>query len=275
MLKKTAIVSLFTLISASYMAQNTTLPVYLDESKPVEQRVQDALSRMTLEEKVAMLHAQSKFSSPGVPRLGIPEFWTTDGPHGVRPEVIWDEWNQAGWTNDSIIAYPALTALSATWNKKMSWNYGKALGEEARYRKKDILLGPGVNIYRTPLNGRNFEYMGEDPYLTSKMVVPYIKGVQSNGVATSVKHFALNNQEMFRHTSNVKVDDRTLYEIYLPAFKAAVTEGDSWTIMGAYDMYKGQYASQNQYLLNDILKGEWKYKGVVVSDWGAVNNTEQ
>ena len=157
----------------------------------------------------------------------------------------------------------------------MSWNYGKALGEEARYRKKDILLGPGVNIYRTPLNGRNFEYMGEDPYLTSKMVVPYIKGVQSNGVATSVKHFALNNQEEFRHTSNVIVDDRTLYEIYLPPFKAAVQEGDSWTIMGAYDKYKNQYASQNEYLLNKILKGEWGYKGVVVSDWGAVNNTEQ
>lgn len=275
MIKKAALFSFSILLSASAFAQNKTIPVYLDESKPVEQRVKDALSRMTLEEKVAMLHAQSKFSSPGVPRLGIPEFWTTDGPHGVRPEVLWDEWDQAGWTNDSIIAYPALTALSATWNKNMSWNYGKALGEEARYRKKDILLGPGVNIYRTPLNGRNFEYMGEDPYLTSKMVVPYIKGVQSNGVATSVKHFALNNQEMFRHTSNVTVDDRTLYEIYLPAFKAAVTEGDSWTIMGAYDMYKNQYASQNQYLLNDILKKEWNYKGVVVSDWGAVNSTEQ
>ncbi|RZJ37412.1 MAG: glycosyl hydrolase, partial [Chryseobacterium sp.] len=256
-------------------AQTKTVPIYLDDSKPVDQRVKDALSRMTLEEKVAMLHAQSKFSSAGVPRLGIPEFWTTDGPHGVRAEVKWDEWDQAGWTNDSIIAYPALTALSATWNKNMSRNYGKALGEEARYRKKDILLGPGVNIYRTPLNGRNFEYMGEDPFLTSKMVVPYIQGVQSNGVATSVKHYALNNQEMFRHTSNVKVDDRALYELYLPPFKAAVTEGDSWTIMGAYDMYKGQYASQNQYLLNDILKGEWNYKGVVVSDWGAVNNTEQ
>jgi len=275
MFKKTVVISLITLFSASSMAQNTALPVYLDDSKPVEQRIQDALSRMTLEEKIAMIHAQSKFSSAGVPRLGIPEFWTTDGPHGVRPEVLWDEWNQAGWTNDSIIAYPALTALSATWNKKMSWNYGKALGEEARYRKKDIILGPGVNIYRTPLNGRNFEYMGEDPYLTSKMVVPYIQGVQFNGVATSVKHFALNNQEMFRHTSNVNVDDRALYEIYLPPFKAAVTEGDSWTIMGAYDMYKNQYASQNKYLLNDILKGEWKYKGVVVSDWGAVNNTEQ
>lgn len=275
MLKKIVFLSLITLTYTASTAQSKTTPVYLDDSKPVEQRIKDALSRMTLEEKVAMLHAQSKFSSAGVPRLGIPEFWTTDGPHGVRAEVKWDEWDQAGWTNDSIIAYPALTALSATWNKKMSWNYGKALGEEARYRKKDILLGPGVNIYRTPLNGRNFEYMGEDPFLTSKMVVPYIQGVQSNGVATSVKHYALNNQEMFRHTSNVNVDDRTLYEIYLPPFKAAVTEGDSWTIMGAYDMYKGQYASQNKYLLNDILKGEWNYKGVVVSDWGAVNNTEQ
>ncbi|WP_407532507.1 glycoside hydrolase family 3 C-terminal domain-containing protein [Elizabethkingia miricola] len=275
MLKRIILASLISLLAPGFQAQNKQVPAYLDASKPVEQRIEDALSRMTLEEKVAMLHAQSKFSSPGVPRLGIPEFWTTDGPHGVRPEVLWDEWDQAGWSNDSIVAYPALTALSATWNKKMSWNYGKALGEEARYRKKDILLGPGVNIYRTPLNGRNFEYMGEDPYLTSKMVVPYIKGVQSNGVATSVKHFALNNQEEFRHTSNVIVDDRTLYEIYLPPFKAAVQEGDSWTIMGAYDKYKNQYASQNEYLLNKILKGEWGYKGVVVSDWGAVNNTEQ
>lgn len=275
MLKKIIFLGLLSLTHTALIAQSKKAPIYLDESKPVEERIKDALSRMTVEEKVRMLHAQSKFSSAGVPRLGIPEFWTTDGPHGVRAEVKWDEWDQAGWTNDSIVAYPALTALSATWNKEMSWNYGKAIGEEARYRKKDILLGPGVNIYRTPLNGRNFEYMGEDPYLTSIMVVPYIKGVQSNGVATSVKHYALNNQEMFRHTSNVKLDDRALYEIYLPPFKAAVTEGDSWTIMGAYDKYKDQYASQNQYLLNDILKGEWGYKGVVVSDWGAVNNTEQ
>lgn len=275
MFKKIALVCLVSLMSFQAKAQEKKTQIYLDDSQPIELRVEDALSKMTLEEKVAMLHAQSKFSSPGVPRLGIPEFWTTDGPHGIRPEVKWDEWDQAGWTNDSIIAYPALTALSATWNKKMSWNYGKALGEEARYRKKDILLGPGVNIYRTPLNGRNFEYMGEDPFLSSKMVVPYIKGVQSNGVAACVKHYALNNQEQFRHTSNVIVDDRTLYEIYLPAFKAAVQEGDTWCIMGAYDMYKNQYASQNQYLLNDILKKEWGFKGVVISDWGAVNDTKQ
>lgn len=252
-----------------------TKPIYLDDSKPIEQRVEDALSKLTLDEKIAMIHAQSKFSSPGVPRLGIPEFWTTDGPHGVRPEVKWDEWDQAGWTNDSIIAYPALTALSATWNRNMSKIYGVSLGEEARYRRKDILLGPGVNIYRTPLNGRNFEYMGEDPFLTSQMVVPYIKGLQSNGVAACVKHYALNNQETYRHTSNVIVDDRTLYEIYLPPFKAAVQDGDSWTIMGAYDLYKGQYATHNQYLINDILKGEWGYKGVVISDWGAASDTKQ
>ena len=193
-------------------------PVYLDTSKPIEERVKDALSRMTLEEKVKMTHAQSKFSSPGVPRLGIPEVWATDGPHGIRPEVLWDEWDQAGWTNDSCIAYPALTCLSATWNPEMSYLYGKSIGEEARYRKKDILLGPGVNIYRTPLNGRNFEYMGEDPYLSSMMVVPYIKGVQENGVAACVKHYALNNQEFNRHTTNVHLSDRALYEIYLPAF---------------------------------------------------------
>ena len=157
-------------------------PVYLDTGKPIEERVKDALNRMTLEEKVKMIHAQSKFSSAGVPRLGIPEVWATDGPHGIRPEVLWDEWDQAGWTNDSCIAYPALTCLAATWNPEMSHLYGKSIGEEARYRKKDILLGPGVNIYRTPLNGRNFEYMGEDPYLSATMVVPYIKGVQENGV---------------------------------------------------------------------------------------------
>ena len=194
-------------------------PVYLNPQAPIEERVEDALSRMTLEEKVAMIHAQSKFSSPGVARLGIPELWCTDGPHGIRPEVLWDEWEQAGWTNDSVVAFPALTALAATWNRDMSALYGKSIGEEARYREKDVLLGPGVNIYRTPLNGRNFEYMGEDPYLAARMVVPYIQEVQKNGVAACVKHFALNNEEAYRHTIDVDLDDRALYEIYLPAFK--------------------------------------------------------
>jgi len=251
------------------------VPVYLDDSKTIQERVEDALSRMTVEEKVGMIHAQSKFSSAGVPRLGIPEIWTSDGPHGVRPEVLWDEWSQAGWTNDSCFAFPALTCLSATWNQDMSLLYGISIGEEARYRNKNVLLGPGVNIYRTPLNGRNFEYMGEDPFLSSKMVVPYIKGVQSNGVATCVKHFALNNQEVDRDKVNVNVDDRALYEIYLPAFKAAVQEGGTWAIMGSYNLYKNEQCCHNQYLLNDILRKEWGFEGVVISDWGGAHNTLQ
>ena len=260
------------LVALPVLAQT---PVYLDDSKPVEERVEDALSRMTLEEKIAVTHAQSKFCSPGVARLGIPEFWMTDGPHGIRPEVLWDEWDQAGWTNDSCVAFPALTCLAATWDTDMSMLYGKSIGEEARYRNKTVLLGPGVNIYRTPLNGRNFEYMGEDPYLAGCMVVPYVQGVQQNGVAACVKHYALNNQEVNRHTTNVIVDDRALYEIYLPAFKAAVQEGKAWSIMGAYNLYKGQHACHNQYLLNDILKGEWGFDGVVGSDWGGVHDTDQ
>lgn len=255
--------------------QAQSLPVYLDDSKPIEDRIEDALSRITVEEKVALIHAQSKFSSPGVARLGIPEFWMTDGLHGIRPEVLWDEWNQAGWTNDSCVAFPALTCLAATWNPKAALLYGQSIGEEARYRNKTVLLGPGVNIYRTPLNGRNFEYMGEDPYLASQMVVPYVKGVQQNGVAACVKHYALNNQEINRHTTNVIVDDRALYEIYLPAFKAAVQEGKAWAIMGSYNLYKNQHNCHNRYLLNDILKGEWGFDGVVVSDWGGVHNTEE
>ena len=252
-----------------------SVAVYLDESQPIEKRVEDALSRMTLEEKVAILHAQSKFSSAGVPRLGIPEVWCTDGPHGIRPEVLWDEWDQAGWTNDSCTAFPALTCLAATWNPEMSALYGKSIGEEARYREKDILLGPGVNISRTPLNGRNFEYMGEDPYLSSRMVVPYIEEVQKNGVAACVKHFALNNQEAHRHGIDVEVDDRALNEIYLPAFKAAVQEGGAWAVMGAYNKYKGEHCCHNRYLLNDILKRDWAFDGVVVSDWGGTHDTKQ
>lgn len=251
------------------------LPLYLDSSRPIEERVEDALGRMTLEEKVAVVHAQSKFSSPGVPRLGIPEVWMTDGPHGIRPEVLWDEWDQARWTNDSCVAFPALTCLAATWDRELSHLYGRSIGEEARYRNKSVLLGPGVNIYRTPLNGRNFEYMGEDPYLASQMVVPYVKGVQENGVAACVKHYALNNHEINRHNTNVVVDDRALYEIYLPAFKAAVQEGGAWAIMGAYNLYKGEHACHNRYLINDILKGEWGFDGVVVSDWGGTHDTDQ
>ncbi len=267
----TAVVGLVSL--SPLQAQN--IPVYLDETKPVEQRIDDALSRMTLDEKIAVIHAQSKFSSPGVKRLGFPDLWTDDGPHGVRPDVLWDEWVQAGQTNDSCVAFPALTCLAATWNPEMARLYGENLGEEALYRKKSVILGPGVNIYRTPLGGRNFEYMGEDPLLASWMVVPYVQGLQSKGVAACVKHYALNNDEEYRHQVNVVISDRALHEIYLPAFKAAVTEGKAWSIMGAYNLYKNQHNCHNAILLNKILKQDWGFDGVVISDWGGCHDTNE
>ena len=239
--------------------QQTSAQVYLDDTAAIEDRVDDALSRMTAEEKVALLHAYGKFASSGVPRLGIPQLMMSDGPHGVRAEINWNDWKYAGWTCDSATAFPALTALAATWNPELSALYGKSVGEEARYRGKDVLLGPGVNIYRTPLNGRNFEYMGEDPCLASVMVVPYIQELQKNGVAACVKHFALNNQEQWRGEVDVNVSDRALYEIYLPAFKAAVQQGGAWSIMGAYNKYQGEHACHNHRLLVDILRGEWGF----------------
>lgn len=244
-----------------------------NSNNKIELKIDSIITLLTLEEKVAMCHAQSKFSTPGVDRLGIPEIWMSDGPHGVRGEINWDNWGYADWTNDYITAFPALTCLAATFNPQLSKEYGISVGEEARYRKKDVLLGPGVNIYRTPLNGRNFEYMGEDPYLASKMVIPYIHGVQQNGVAACVKHYALNNQELWRDHINVEVSDRALYEIYLPAFKAAVEEGKAWSIMGAYNQFRGQHTTHHQHLINTILKGDWGFDGVVISDWGSAHNT--
>ena len=269
------IISSLVILSLGSGPVRAQLPLYLDETKGIEERVEDALGRMTLDEKIAVIHAQSKFSAPGVKRLGIPDMWTDDGPHGVRPDVLWDEWVQAGQTNDSCVAFPALTCLAATWNPQMARLYGESLGEEALYRDKDMILGPGVNILRTPLNGRNFEYMGEDPLLASRMVVPYVQGLQSKGVSACVKHYALNNDETYRHQVNVKVSDRALHEIYLPAFKAAVQEGGAWALMGAYNLYNNQHNCHNSILLNDILKHDWAFDGVVVSDWGGTHDMDQ
>ncbi|MBD5205983.1 MAG: glycosyl hydrolase [Bacteroidales bacterium] len=272
---KLSIVGSALVVGTALWAEIKDIPLYLNENAPLEERVEDALSRMTMAEKVGIIHAQSKFSSPGVQRLGIPGLWATDGPHGIRPDVLWDEWEQAGATNDSCVAFPALTCLAATWNPEMALLYGRSIGEEARYRNKNVLLGPGVNIYRTPLNGRNFEYMGEDPLLASRIVVPYVEGVQENGVAACVKHYALNNQEVDRDHVDVHVDDRTLHEIYLPAFRAAVVDGGAWSIMPGYNKYDGEHACENGVLLLDILKGDWNFDGVAISDWGAVHNTEK
>lgn len=283
-MKRTQLISAFLSLAALWGVQTGSAaaqsaanakPAYLDAGRPIEERVEDALARMTLEEKVALCHAQSKFSSAGVPRLGIPEMWMSDGPHGIRAEKLWDEWDDAGWTSDSCTAFPALTCLAATWNPTLADTYGQAVGEEARYRNKAVLLGPGVNIYRTPLNGRNFEYMGEDPFLASAMVVPYIQGVQRNGVAACVKHFAVNDQETDRFNVEVKIDARTLHEIHLPAFKAAVHDGGVWAVMGSYSIYKGQHCCHNQYLLRDLLKRDWGFDGVVISDWGGTHDTRE
>lgn len=268
------------LMAGSALAQQRygagpSIPLYLDENQNIESRVKDALSRMTLAEKCRICYAQSKFSTPGVPRLGIPDLWYSDGPHGVRAEINWNDWGYAGWTNDSITAYPALTCLAATWNTDLALLYGQSVGQEARFRHKTVLLGPGCNIYRTPLNGRNFEYLGEDPYLASRMVVPYIQGVQQQGVAACVKHYILNDQEEFRGHVDVKVSDRAFYEIYLPPFKAAVQEAGVLAVMGSYNRYHGQHVTHNNVLINMRLKRELGFKGIVVSDWGATHDTDE
>jgi beta-glucosidase len=270
---KKLLLSCLLLLSAG-IANAQQVPVYLDASKTVDERIEDALSRMTLDEKIRVIHAQSKFSARGVPRLGLPDFWCDDGPHGIRPNVLWDSWNAAGQTNDSCVAFPALTCLAATWNPALSRRYGNDIGEEARYRGKDMVLGPGMNIYRTPLGGRNFEYLGEDPYLASIMVVPYIQGLQSNGVSACAKHFCLNNDEANRHQVNVIVNDRALHEIYLPAFKAAVQKGKVWAVMCAYNYYNNQPLCANEVLLQNILKKEWQFDGVAITDWGVKTTTD-
>ena len=252
-----------------------TSQVYKDPKAPIEERVKDALSRMTTHEKVQLLHAQSKFTSAGVPRLGIRQLNMDDGPHGVRAELEWNTWMPAKWTNDSVVAFPSLTCLAATWNPELARLYGHAVSEEFAFRGKDIMLGPGCTIARTPLCGRNFEYTGEDPYLAGEIVTPYIQGAQANGVACCLKHFFLNNQEIDRFTVNVNVSRRAIEEIYLPAFKKAVTKGGLWTIMGSYNLWNNIHCCQNDSLLNGILKRGWGFDGAVISDWSGVTDTWQ
>jgi beta-glucosidase len=248
-------------------------PLYLDAAQPVEARVEDLLSRLTLEEKIALVHADTKFSTAAIPRLGLPRRWTSDGPHGVREDVEVGTFKSAARTDDFSTYLPVAIALAATWNPDAARAYGDVIGEEARKRGKDIMLGPGVNIMRTPLNGRSFEYLGEDPFLTSRLVVSYIRAVQSHDVASCVKHFAANNQETKRGSINVEMDERTLREIYLPAFQAAVQEAGVWAVMGAYNQFRGQHCCHNDYLLNRVLKGEWGFRGMVISDWNGTHDT--
>ena len=257
------------------LASGESRPPYLDPAAPLETRVEDLLGRLTLEEKIALVHGDSTFTTAAIPRLGLPRRWFSDGPHGVREEVQPDSFRAAGHTDDFATCLPVLVALAATWNPDAARAYGDVIGEEARQRGKDVMLGPGVNIARTPLNGRTSEYLGEDPYLAARLAVSYIRAVQSHDVASCVKHFAANNQETQRMSVNVEMDERTLREIYLPAFRAAVQEGGAWAVMGAYNKFRGQFCCHNDYLLNRVLKGEWGFRGIVISDWSGTHDARE
>ncbi|MGI4875276.1 MAG: glycoside hydrolase family 3 C-terminal domain-containing protein [Janthinobacterium lividum] len=236
-------------------------------------KIETLIKQLTLAEKIKMIHANSAFAAGGIARLGIPELMMSDGPHGVRPEQGRD-WRGVQGANDAGTYLPTNNTLAATWNPALGYAYGTVLGQEANFRGKDVILGPGINIVRAPLNGRNFEYLSEDPYLVSQMVVGYIRGVQAQGVSACVKHYALNNQEVHRGDIDVNVSERALREIYLPGFQAAVQQGGVYALMGSYNKVRGQFATENAYLMNTILKGEWGYKGLVMSDWGSSHNTQ-
>jgi beta-glucosidase len=244
-------------------------------AQAVEARVENVLGQLTVEEKVGLLHGNSKFATAGIPRLGVPPLWLSDGPHGIREEIGQDSWEPVGRSDDFATSMPVAICLAATWNPEVGYQEGVAIGQEAHARGKHVLLAPGLNIQRTPLCGRNFEYLGEDPLLAGRMAVGYLRGVQSQDVAACVKHFAANNQETERMTINVEMDERTLREIYLPAFEAAVQEAKVWAVMGAYNKFRGQYCCQNNYLLNKVLKSEWGFQGLVVSDWNATHDTRE
>jgi beta-glucosidase len=275
-----------TAIGAALLANGTFCAAQAPAKKPAAQLNRQAaltthdaeinalLKKLTLEEKVHMIHGNSAFAAGGVPRLGIPEVMTSDGPHGVRPEQG-RNWKPPVGADDASTYMPNNNTLAATWNPALGYAFGTVLGSEANARGKDIILGPGINIVRAPLNGRNFEYLSEDPYLVSQMAVGYIRGVQDQGVSACVKHYAANNQETHRDDIDVNMSERALREIYLPGFRAAVQQGGVYSLMGSYNKFRGTYATENAYLMNDILKGEWGFKGLVISDWGSVHDTQK
>jgi len=244
-----------------------------DAPPDIEKEVERLLGLLTLEEKISLVHANSKFSVAGVPRLGIAEMTLSDGPHGVREEISRHSWDSANWTTDFAPYLPPLTAVAASWDPEIAHLHGTVLGREARHRNKDIILGPGVNLARLPLYGRNFEYFGEDPFLAAHMVVPEIRAIQEQDVAACVKHYALNSQELNRWGVDAKPDERTLREVYLPAFEAAVKEGGAYSVMGSYNRVYGTNANQSELLVKKILKGEWGFDGVLLTDWHVDINT--
>jgi beta-glucosidase len=261
------------LVATATFALAVDRPRYLDPTKTRDARVEDLLARLTLDEKVGLVHANGKFRAGGVARLGVPHLWTADGPQGVREELGLDSWEAAGWTNDFATAMPVGMALASTWNVELAEAHGRVVGDEARARGKHVILGPGLNIQRTPLNGRTYDYFGEDPWLAGRMTVGYVKGMQAEQTIACLKHYAANNQEKDRGTIDVQVDERALREIYLPAFEAGVREGGALAVMGGYNKIRGEHAGHNDYLLNQVLKREWGFTGAVISDWGGTHDT--
>lgn len=248
---------------------------YSQTNASSEKRIQQLIKKMTLKEKVGMLHGNSKFYTEEIKHLGIPEWALSDGPHGVRAEMNRHNWQYAGLTDDASTSFPPGTAMAASWNLELARQRGIVLGEEARFRKKDVLLGPGINIIRSPLCGRNFEYLSEDPFLISQLSVNYIKALQTQDVAACVKHFVANNQEENRFVVDVNMSERALREIYLPGFKASVVDAGVLGVMGAYNKFRGSYCTENDYLGRTLLRDEFKFKGVYMSDWDAVHSTEK
>ncbi len=256
-------------------AQVTTSESYLGKSitHNYDAMIDSIISQMTLQEKSGMLHGTSMFTTAGIERLGVPELKMADGPLGVREEISRYSWAPAGLDNDFATYYPAGAGLSATWNPQLAYTFGNSVGEECRAREKDVILSPAINIIRTPLGGRTYEYLTEDPFLNKKLAVPFIVGIQDNDVAACVKHYAANNQETNRDFVDVQIDERALREIYLPVFEAAVKEAKAYSIMGAYNKFRGEYLCENNHMLNEVLKGEWGFEGVVISDWAAVHTS--
>lgn len=260
------------LLTGIFFIAVTSVNAQTKSNQALDTKITSIIKKLTLEEKIGMLHANGIFSSAGVPRLGIPEMMTDDGPLGVREDVK-EGWGSANLTTDSATFFPNGSALAATWNPALAYRFGHDMGEEARARKKYIILAPAFNICRMPVCGRTYEYYSEDPFLNARLAVQSVKGIQSQNIAACVKHYALNNQEVERGRVSVNIDERALREIYLPAFKATITEGNAWTIMSAYNKLRGVYCSENDYLLKKILRVEWGFKGIVISDWGGTHST--
>ncbi len=238
-----------------------------------ESQIDEIISSMTLEEKIDMLHGKNMFSSAGIARLGIADVEYADGPFGIREEMEPHSWNSAHLTTDSATFFPTGSALAATWSTEWAYAYGRGMSREARLRGKDMILGPAINIQRIPTGGRTYEYLSEDPLLSGELAVAYTRGAQDDGTAVCLKHYALNNQEDYRGFVDVRISDRAMHEVYLRPFEMAVREADAWGVMAAYNKMNGRWCSENEQLLNTILRKQWGFPGMVISDWGGVHST--